>query len=413
MATDTFLVLLGLLLFLAFAAEGLFARLRVPPVVVLIGTGLLLGPATGWLPASRLAEVAPHFGAFAFLLILFEGGLDLDVAAVLTRFRAGILLAASGFAAAVALATAAAMASGMPVAQALALAVALGPVSGSIMLPLAAQLGLRDELRTVIVLEAAFADVIAVLSMGLLGRLVGGGGLAGLLALGSLLAALLSVVVAVAAGLAWPRLLRRLGERRYLDTLSLGVALVLWGAADALGASGALVVLVFGVTLANEGRLLEMVGLPAGAEGAVAGETVRRLHRFIGQLTFVVRAYFFVFLGAVVSFGRLPALHYALAAAIVALLVAARWGTLAAVERGGALALRAGERLPLVLLQPRGLVSAVLAIEAAHAGFDADGRFLGVVSLVVIATNLLLIPAALRLRGEPPAGSSQAAADGL
>lgn len=406
MGSPEFLLLLGGLLFLAFAAEGLFARLRLPPVVVLVLAGLILGPVAHVLPAGRFLAVAPHFGALAFLLILFEGGLDLDLTAVLTRFRAGLVLACAGFLVAVVLVAAAALASGLPAAQAVPLAIALAPVSGSIILPLVGQLGLRPEVRTVLVLEAAFADVLAVLGMKVLATLLTGGGVAGLLALGSLLAALFSVAVAVLTGLIWPRVMRRLGSRRYLDSLTLGVAMVMWGVADLLGASGALVVLVFGVTLANERRLLGLVGLPGGADAELAAETVRGLHRFIGQLTFVVRAFFFVFLGVVVSFAQLPLVYYALALAVVALLLLGRRLTLGGVAPRSGCMLEPEERLPLVLLQPRGLVSAVLAIEAAHLGLGDGELLLGVVSLVILATNLLLIPAALRLPPAPGEASS-------
>lgn len=409
MAPDTFFVLLGSLLLLAFAAESAFTRLRIPPVVVLVAVGLLLGPVTGLLPANRFVEVAPHFGALAFLLILFEGGLDLSVAVVLTRFRAGLLLAGVGLLVAVAIGTAVALAARFPPVEALALAVALAPISGSIVLPLVGNLGLRTELQTTLVLEAALADVLAVLAMGLLVRLETGGGAAGLVALGSLLAAVFSVVAALAAGLLWPRLLRRLGDRRHLDALTLGVAMALWGFADGIGASGALAVLVFGITLANEGRLLDLLGLPFGEVVAVANETVVSLHRFIGQLTFVVRAFFFVFLGVVVSFAQLPVSHYAVAAAVVALLLPGRWAAIAWLESRGLLLLSRAERLPLVMLQPRGLVSAVLAIEAGHAGLAGGGSFLGIVSLVLLATNLLLIPAALRLRPAANAAAPSAA----
>ena len=397
MPTETFLIVLGALLVLAFAAEGLFSRLRLPPVIVLMASGLLLGPGLHLLPPERFVEVAPHFGALAFLLILFEGGLDLNVDAVLTRLRAGLVLALLGFAVAVAIALVGALLMGMPPVTGVALAIALAPISGSIVLPLVWRVSLRDALRTVVVLEAALADVLAVLAMGMMARLITGGGLAGLLAVGSLVAALFSVGVAVGAGLLWPRVLRRFGEHRYLDALTLGLALILWGAAETLGASGALVVLVFGITLANEAALLAKIGLPEHGAAAVAAETVAGLHVFIAQLTFVVRAFFFVFLGVVVTFGEMPARRYLVAGAVGLFLVAGRRAVLWYLERRGVLVLSAGEALPLSLLQPRGLVSAVLAIEAAHLGFDGDGAFLGVVSLVIVVTNLLLVPAAVLL----------------
>jgi Na+:H+ antiporter len=397
--TGTFLVLLGGLVVLAFLAEEMFEALRVPPVLLLIGAGIVLGPVAGLLPARRFAEVAPHFGALAFLLILFEGGLDLDLREVVSKMRAGITLAAASFAVSFAVAAAIGLAGSLGVARALAFAVVLAPVSGAIVIPIAARIGLRTEVRTTVVLEAALADVLGVLGMALLAQFVGGGGLAGLVALGSLLAAASSVVVGVAAGLLWPRVLRGLGERRYVDVLTFGVALALWGIAEMVGASGPLAVLLFGLGLANEGALLARLGLRGGGVVTTARHAVRRLHGFIGELTFLVRTFFFVFLGVVVRFAHLPARRYFEALTVVALFLVGRWLVLSVLSARGILTLLPAERTKVWLVQPRGLVSAVLAIEAAHLGLDDDGTLLGVASLVILVTNLLLIGGARRAFG--------------
>jgi cell volume regulation protein A len=274
--------------------------------------------------------------------------------------------------------------------------VVLAPVSGAIVIPIAGRIGLRNEVRTTVVLEAAVSDVLGVLGMALLARFVAGGGLAGLVALGSLLAAVSSVVVGVAVGLLWPPVLRSLAERRFVDVLTFGVALVLWGLAVTVGASGPLVVLVFGLTLANDGALLARLGLRSSGVVATARHAVRRLHGFIGELTFLVRTFFFVFLGVVVHFAHLPVNRYLEALSVIALFLAGRALVIWGLGARRVLTLLPGERTKLWLLQPRGLVSAVLAIEAAHLGFDDDGTLLGVASLVILATNLLLVFGAKR-----------------
>jgi cell volume regulation protein A len=396
--SGAFLVLLGGLLVVAFFAEEAFERLRVPPVLVLIAVGLVLGPILGLLPAERFADVAPHFGALAFLLILFEGGLDLDLKEVVTKLRAGAALAAANFAISFAVAVAVGLVGGLDVLRALALGVVVAPVSGAIVLPLVGKLALRAETRTTIVLEAALADVLAVLSMGLLAGIVTGGGLLGVVALGSLLAAGFSIVAGGAAGLLWPRVLRWMGERRFVDVLSFGVALTLWGVTELVGASGALAVLVFGMTLANEAPLLTAIGVSAEPVALTARQTVRRMHRFIGELTFLVRTFFFVFLGVVVRFAHLPTRRYLEAGAVFVLFLAGRALIVKVLAARGVLNLSTAERLRVWLLQPRGLVSAVLAIEAAHVGLDSDGTLLGVASLVILATNVLLLGAGSRKR---------------
>lgn len=391
MPSSSFLLLLGGLLVLAFLAEESFRFLRVPPVLVLMGCGLLLGPVAEVLPAEEFIHVAPHFGALAFLLILFEGGLDLDVRAVLHRLKPGLLLALIGFAVAFGLGAAVALAGGLPWVSAVALGVVLAPISGAIVLPLAGHLGLRPEVRTIAVLESALADVLGVLMMGLLVQIHTGGGLAGLVAIGSLLAAAFSVVLAVIGGLVWPRLLRTLADRRFVDVLTFGVALALWGVVELMGASGALVVLTFGLTLANEREILAAMHLDPAPVVGVAHDVVNRLHRFIRELTFLVRAFFFVFLGIVVQVSTLTPRWLLEAGAVLTLFVAGRWLVLGLLQRRGHLTLNAREHRIIWFLQPRGLVSAVLAIEATHLMLPGSERFLGLASLLIIGSNVLMV----------------------
>jgi cell volume regulation protein A len=396
--SDTFLILLGALLVVAFLAEEAFRWRRLPPVLMLMGCGLVLGPATHALPVEDFTRVAPHFGALAFLLILFEGGLDLNLNAVARGFAPGARLALYNFGAALAVATGVALASGLEPLPAVVLGLVLAPISGAIVLPLAARLSLRPELRALVVLEGALADVLGVLGLELVAQWLRGGGLAGLLAVGSLLAAAFSVVVGVLIGLLWPRVLRALGGRRYIDVLTFGVALAMWGAVELVGASGVLVVVCFGLTLANEREILVALHLNPAPVVEVASDVVVRLHAFIVQLTFLVRAFFFVFLGVVVKFTALSWQRYFEALAVVTLFAVVRLGVLRVLERRGHLSLADAERRLVWHLQPRGLVSAVLAIEAVRLGIEGSGAFLAMASLVIIGSNVVT---AVGLRGQP------------
>lgn len=406
MSGPVFVALLGAIVVLAFLAEAAYERLRVPPVLVLMACGLALGPATKLLPVDGLIAVAPQFGGLALLLILFEGGIDLEVRAVLRGLAPGFLLAGIGYALALAAGIAAFRAHGAAWPQAVALALVVAPISGAIVLPLVGRSGLNRGLRTIVTLEAASSEVLGVLALALYAAIVTSGGLGGILALGSLVAAAGSVVVAVAAGLAWPRVLRAWRERRFVDALTFGVAMLLWGGVDLLGAPGALAVVAFGLTLSNEGWFLAKLRLPLGTSEEVARDAVERLHAFIGELTFVVRAFFFVFLGAVVRFDRLYAGLVGACVGLVAVFALLRWLLLKGLERRESLVLGAFERRAVWALQPRGLVSAVLAIEAERLGLGEAEAFLAAASIVIVATNLIL---PLGLAGAParaPEGSA-------
>lgn len=390
MNAHNFLVLLGALLLLAFLAEEANRRYRFPSALVLIVLGLVLGPVLGWFPAEAFLEVAPHFGALAFLLIVFEGGLDLDLRSVILGLAPGTKLALAFFLFSLFIGTGIALAFGFEFPVSVAIGIVVAPISGAIVLPIAQTAGFREDLRTLVVLEAALADVLGILALVLFQKIYEGGGIGGVLALGSLLAAILSVVPAMALGVLWPRLMRAFRQRSYLGVLTFGVALLMWGVTELLGASGALPVLAFGITLANEREFLRLVRVDPEPFVPLVDATVGKLHDFIGQLTFLVRAFFFVFLGVVVQFQAMDRQVFGMAGAILAGFIVLRYFLIRALEWEGTVSLAPDERRALWFLQPRGLISAVLAIEAAHLGLPGGGRYLALASLLILSTNLLL-----------------------
>src|SRR5450631_929787 len=83
--------MLGGLLVLAFAANRLFRWTRIPDVVVLMATGVVIGPVLGWARADQFRDVTHAFGTLALILILFEGGLDLKIRETISHFPGGLL----------------------------------------------------------------------------------------------------------------------------------------------------------------------------------------------------------------------------------------------------------------------------------------------------------------------------------
>src|SRR6516164_7612074 len=87
MNATSFLAVLGGLLALAFVANRLFRLTRVPDVIVLLAVGLFLGPVSGWLQPAPFRPITDTLGTLALILILFEGGLDLNLRDTLRLMR--------------------------------------------------------------------------------------------------------------------------------------------------------------------------------------------------------------------------------------------------------------------------------------------------------------------------------------
>ena len=71
---------LGLALAAGMIAQALGRHLRIPGIVALLGAGVLLGPdSLDVVRPSSLGDLLPMLIGFAVAVILFEGGMNLDI----------------------------------------------------------------------------------------------------------------------------------------------------------------------------------------------------------------------------------------------------------------------------------------------------------------------------------------------
>lgn len=404
-----FVGLLGGLLVLAYFAEVLFSRSRIPAVVILIFSGMLLGPFFRLVPGADLDRAAPYFGAVALVVILFEGGLDLDLDESARGLLQATVLASLSF-----LLTAGALALfahgllGLAWPSAVALASLLGVPSSAVVLPIAGRLGLRADLRTVVVLEAAVADVLGILGAGIAIEASQGGSVPVLLLRRTVVGFTIGALLALVVGLLWSRLLRDLRARaaeHYGEVLTFGVVLLLDGAVHTLGGASAVAVVTFGLVLANEPVIMSrLLRRPLSTEDeALFGELRVSVHRFTSQLTFLIRTFFFVFLGLVVRWTGLTGTSALTALLFVAIVILGRRAAVVVSDRTGLLSLSHAEARALSSLFPRGLVTAVLAFSAVEAGLPGAEQFPLYAFVVLALTNLLMV---VGLRGGRPVVAS-------
>src|SRR5450432_3553852 len=92
-----FFAILGGLLVLAFVANRLVRFTHIPDVIILMATGVLIGPGLRWVNADIFRGATHGFGSLALILILFEGGLDLKLREILRHFGSGFFLSLFSF----------------------------------------------------------------------------------------------------------------------------------------------------------------------------------------------------------------------------------------------------------------------------------------------------------------------------
>lgn len=390
-----FFGLLGGLLVLAFVANLLARRTGIPDVLVLMATGVLLGPLLHLLDPSKFVGVTRGFGTLALILILFEAGLELDLGQVLRHFPAGFLLALVSYALSMALVAAAAhFTMGLPLSSALIVAAVLGGVSASVSLPVLQNLKLRANLRTLLVVEGAMADILSVLVVSaLLNAHAGSVRLAAFLG-GFAAEFAISLALGLLAGIGWSFLLPRLSDQRFWQVLTFGAVLVLYTTTAVASGGALLAVLVFGLTLTNLPVARRRLAIADPGPEAAPLPPRTELLAFHAELSFLVRTFFFVLIGVMVKFSGFWREWLPVLTIFVAILLA-RWLSVLAVR----LIWRksyAQERELAFWMHPRGLITIVLALEAVSAGGPSWQFLERLAFAVLVLTSLGMTVGTLR-----------------
>lgn len=370
------------LLIVAVIANRLSRWTRVPDIIVLLLMGVGLGPVLKVVDPSHLQAMVRILGMLALILILFEGGLELRLKEAIRYLPGGLLLALVSYGFTVALVAAVVKFTlHLPWMDGALLGAVLGSTSAAVVLPAIQQIDAPDPTKITLTLESSLGEIIAVLTVGTLLNLNSSEPLVEGLITGFGHHVLIDVAIGIAAGLAWSRLWPLVADQHFSNALNLGTVLGVFALGRYAGGSGLLAELVFGLTLANMPRTphVERQG--------------RRMLAFHSELTFLVRSFFFVLLGIMAQFvGR--AYIFPIVGILVPVVVA-RWLAVRATSWSIRDMDPADTEL-LVLMFPRGLITAVLALQVLAAKGQQFFYLPAMAFTVVLFTNIFVVVAAVR-----------------
>ena len=350
----------------------------------LLGVGL--GPVLKWVDPSHFDATIRILGMLALILILFEGGLELRLKDAIRYSPGGILLAFVSYGFTLGLVA-------LIVRQLLHMSwtgvlvgAVLGSRSAAVVLPAIEQISAPEPIKITLTLESSLGEIIAVLTVGTLISLGSDQSLVEGLITGFGHHILIDVAIGAAVGVIWSRLWSLVAGQHFSNVLNLGTVLGVFAAGRYFGGSGLLAELVFGLTLANMPRTPRMVR---------QGE---RMLAFHSELTFLVRSFFFVLLGIMAQMVwkayTIPII------AILVSLVVARWLAVRA-TRWSIRDLNAADTELLWLMFPRGLITAVLALQILAAKGQTFFFVPAMAFTVVLFTNIFVVVAAVRSKSIP------------
>ena len=381
----------GVVIFLGVVGEAFFKRTGIPDVAFLMVLGVLIGPVLGIVGHEAVVQIVPFFAAVALIIIMFDGGFNLDFGHIARIGHYASALAFMGFAASTGIVAALAhYALGWQLLDSVLLAVIVGGSSSVIVFGLVRNLRVGEETKSMLSFESAVTDILSTVIAFVLFEAVLSGQFSPDL-LGETLgrAVVVGLVLGLGVGVPWMYLTTRLGNAQHGYMLTLGVLFVLFFMANQLGESGALTALVFGLMMGNKHHFARKLRfrLPRmGAEDPTHS-----------QLTFLVRSFFFVFVGLLASFGRPEYVAFGVGAAVAVYILRILVARAALSRRFSRL-----DRAVASAMIPRGLAAAVLATLPITYGLPNAEAYPQIIFFIILSSVIITTAGLGRAKKIPP-----------
>jgi len=404
------LIILGIIMILGFIGNYIFNKTQIPSIVWLLLFGLIVG-AVFKVEALQieypelLMTISSFFGAIAIVIILFDGGINTDIYQLFKGAPRGLLLSVSGFCLSflgtilVVVGLSGLGVIGVPFEDSFIVGAVLGAIVGGtsspIVIPLAYRLkNLQDKTKMVTSIESILTDplcIVVVFAIYYMIFVVGEINLG--LGIGNLVKTFsVGIVLGLTLGFVWLFVMNKTRKEEFSYILTLAVVFLVYsftalivGLEEGGEGAGAIACLMFGLVLGNGKKILRMVRY----EGK-GSEMDKETKQFHALTSFVIRTFFFVYLGIIVSFQNLD---YILIGIIILLaLLGVRYLAIyISTFKGG---FEKDDIQTMIVMMPRGLAAAILAIKFGPEFVNkympgSEGFFKDVAFVVILGTAII------------------------
>lgn len=365
---STVIISLAVLFFLGHALNWFFAKSKIPDLLILVLLGYLIGPILGIVNPADLGKVGGIVATVTLIVILYEGGLHLRTRDLLTSSLPALGLSTIGFFLIALAGTLVARMAGLDNwLTASLVGIGIGSTSSAIVIPMVKHLSIQGKTKTILSLESAFTDVIAiVLFLAVVDAITSGHYSAQNLLLGIGSQPIISIAMGVLAGLLWALIKKLFAPVFSMAFAGEAWALLTYGLIEAFSMNGALGVLALGFTLANLNLLPSILKEHISSVPVSYNDL-----SLLSELTLLLRTFFFIYLGILVQLGSIYIVLMAMLLCLAILVT--RYATIYLVLRP-----RTNSRVDAMVataMGPRGLACAVLATIPMQRGI-AGGEFM-------------------------------------
>ncbi|MFH1588676.1 MAG: cation:proton antiporter [Candidatus Diapherotrites archaeon] len=290
-------VLIGLLILIGFLGNLFFQKTKISDLIILMLIGLLIGPVFHVLPAENIElfkDLTPFFASLALILLLFEGGLYLNFYKVIKELPKSTFFTFFNFILTALFSAVVLHFFGWDFVSGLLMGAILGGTSSAIIIPLVSKSSALEETKTFLSLESAITDALCVVSVIAIIQFIIFQGLSTQEILQSIFAAFsVAALIGIVAALIWLWVLRDFkSTRNYQYLLTVASLFFLYSLTEFVGGNGAFSVLIFGIVLGNSKTIMRFLKIREI-------ELTTEIKAFQTEIAFLIKTFFFVYLGIV------------------------------------------------------------------------------------------------------------------
>jgi NhaP-type Na+/H+ or K+/H+ antiporter len=382
MSTGAILIVICSLIIVAYLLELLAKKLRIPAVLLLIGLGVGMKLITEQLGIVTFdfMRVIPTLGTLGLILIVFEGGLELEYSRQKNKtIRNALLLSVL-----ILVATSVGIAfvfqyfTGASFYHCLVNAIPYSVISSAIAIPSAKSLG--KDVREFITFESSFSDIFGIVFYNyalLYSSLT-------FAVVGALVLELSAVVVLSLLFCVFLLFLLRSITHHVKFVMLISLMVLLYAIGKELHLSSLILVLIFGLLVRNI-QLIKWEYIQKRYNADRFKKDFHLLHSITAEGVFLIKAFFFVIFGFIIDVNLLSdSSMWIIAGATVGVIYLARLVFLPLVLK---------KVFPELLFSPRGLISILLYLGLPDS-MKIPQLHVGLLFFIVLSTSLVMVSAA-------------------
>ena len=386
---------LGVLFIIAFIGDYLFKKINFPDILALLALGYVAGPVLNIVDPAWIAPASPIIANLSLVIILFNGGLGLEFSQARASAPRAIALSLLGIGASmIAAAAFVYYVLDWELMNSLLLGAIVGGTSPAIVMPLIGRAKVSPEISSILHIESALnGALVVVIALVILEVMTVGATehVASVIAKAIGMRFLIGLGIGGAAGFVWLGVLTFIEGELYDDILTLAFLFLLYFAVESLQGSGAIFALVFGLILGNGMDFARFLRTKR------TGEIHNTMMKFHSQISFIVKTFFFAYLGLMITFDDPNVIVPSILLSLV--LLGVRCIVVPAISIGRKRLLR--KTGILATMMPRGLSAAVVAEIVAISAIP-NARLYPEIAIVVIVTTVLISAVGIPLFARKP-----------